>query len=148
VDPVRGPLNNGGLSGERNNWYLPTFNDSAWSTHPVPDTTATPGTSWYRTSFDLALPAAQDSSLGLTIGAPGTRGGNYRALIFVNGWNMGQYIANIGPQHTFALPTGILNLQGHNTIALAVTTDGGSSNSLERVTLTNLGTVLGGVSGG
>jgi beta-galactosidase GanA len=145
VDSVRGPLNNGGLFGERTGWYLPGFADGGWTTRPVPDTSATAGTAWYRTQFDLALPSTQDSSLGLTIGTQGTRGGNYRALIFVNGWNMGQYIANVGPQHTFVLPTGILNPHGHNTIALAVTSDGGPANSLERVALTNLGTVLGGV---
>jgi beta-galactosidase GanA len=141
VDSLRGPLNNGGLFGERNGWYLPTFNDTGWTTHPVPDTTATPGTSWYRTGFDLSLPTGQDYSIGLTI--PGT--GNYRALIFVNGWNMGQYIADIGPQHTFPIPTGILNPQGHNTLALAVTSDGGAANALRGVTLTGLATARGGV---
>ncbi|MFL6140475.1 MAG: glycoside hydrolase family 35 protein [Labedaea sp.] len=145
TEAVRGPLNNGGLFGERTGWHLPGFADSTWTTRPVPDTTAAAGTAWYRTQFDLALPASQDSSLGLTIGAAGVRGGNYRVLIFVNGWNMGQYIANVGPQHTFVIPTGILNPRGHNTIALAVTSDGGAANALERVALTNLGTVRGGV---
>ena len=51
-----------------------------------------------------------DASLGLTIGDPAAprSGGHYRVLIFLNGWNMGQYIADVGPQHTFVLPTGIL----------------------------------------
>lgn len=57
-------------------------------------------------------------------------------MIFVNGWNLGQYIAGVGPQHTFVLPTGILNPRGHNTIALAVTSDGGPANALERISLT------------
>ena len=70
---------------------------------------------------------------------------NYRALIFVNGWNMGQYIANVGPQHTFVIPNGVLNPDGQNTLALAVTSDGGPGNGLEKVALTNLGTVRGGV---
>ena len=30
ADPVRGPMNNGGLFGERNGWSKPEFNDSAW----------------------------------------------------------------------------------------------------------------------
>jgi hypothetical protein len=51
----------------------------------------------------------------------------------------------VGPQHTFVLPNGILNPQGSNTLALAVTSDGGSANALESVQLTNLHTVLGGV---
>ena len=81
------------------------------------------------------MPAGHDASLGLTIGDPAVprSGGHYRALIFVNGWNMGQYIADVGPQHTFVLPTGILNPNGRNTLALAVTSDGGAGNALEKV---------------
>ncbi|MFI5890999.1 beta-galactosidase [Actinoplanes sp. NPDC051513] len=139
VDPVRGPLNNGGLYGERNGWSLPGFPDRSWSARAVPDTSAVAGTSWYRTSFDLKIPADIDASLGLTIGDPATPRSDrhYRVLIFVNGWNMGQYIADVGPQHTFALPTGVLNPRGRNTIALAVTSDGEAA--LESVRLTTLG---------
>ena len=113
----------------------------------MPDTAATPGTVWYRTQFTLAVPASHDASLGITIGDPARRasGGAYRVLIFVNGWNMGQYIANVGPQHTFVVPTGILDPRGTNTLALAVTSNGGAGDVLERVALTNLGTVRGGV---
>ena len=32
----------------------------------------------------------------------------YRVQIFLTGWNMGQYINDVGPQHTFVLPNGIL----------------------------------------
>jgi beta-galactosidase GanA len=141
VDPVRGPLNNGGLYGERKGWSLPGFADRSWTRRSVPDTSAAPGTSWYRTSFDLRIPPDVDASLGLTIGDPSVlrSGGHYRVLIFVNGWNMGQYIADVGPQHTFALPTGVLNPHGHNTLALAVTSDGGAADTLEAVKLTTLG---------
>ena len=147
ADPVRGPLNNGGLYGERTGWSLPGFPDRTWATHPVPDTDAPAGTSWYRTSFDLRIPPGDDASLGLTIGDPSVprSGGHYRVLIFLNGWNLGQYIADVGPQHTFVLPTGILNPHGQNTLALAVTSDGGPANALEPVHLTNLATVRGGV---
>jgi hypothetical protein len=146
ADTVRGPLNNGGLFGERSGWYLPGFADGGWAFHPVPDTAAIAGTSWYRTQFTLAVPAADDASIGITIGDPTVRasGGAYRVLLFVNGWNMGQYIANIGPQHTFVIPNGILNPRGTNTLALAVTSNGGAGNALEKVVLTNLGTTRGG----
>jgi hypothetical protein len=85
--------------------------------------------------------------VGITIGDPSKpqSAADYRALIFVNGWNMGQYIANVGPQHTFVVPTGVLNPNGPNTLAIAVTSDGGAGNGLEKVALTNLGTVRGGV---
>ena len=113
----------------------------------MPATTAMSGTAWYRTTFDLHVPAADDASLGLTIGDPSTpqAAANYRALIFVNGWNMGQYIADVGPQHTFVIPNGVLNPDGRNTLAIAVTSNGGPGNGLEKVSLTNLGTVRGGV---
>jgi beta-galactosidase GanA len=144
ADPTRGALNNGGLFGERAGWSLPGFADSSWSTRSVPDTGSVAGTSWYRTSFTLAVPSGHDASLGLTIGDASVprSGGHYRVLIFLNGWNVGQYIADVGPQHTFVLPNGILDPHGANSLALAVTGDGGSA--LERVQLTNLGTVRGG----
>ncbi|MGH2893622.1 MAG: NPCBM/NEW2 domain-containing protein, partial [Solirubrobacteraceae bacterium] len=147
ADPVRGPENTGGLFGERHGWYEPGYPDGAWSATTVPAATAMSGTAWYRTTFSLHLPRSDDASLGLTIGDPSTpqSTASYRALIFVNGWNMGQYIANVGPQHTFVIPTGVLNPDGQNTLALAVTSDGGPGNGLEKVALTNLGTVRGGV---
>jgi beta-galactosidase GanA len=147
VDTVRGPLNNGGLYGERNGWYLPGFADGGWQTRTVPDSTAVAGTSWYRTQFTLAVPAADDASLGITIGnaAVPRSGGNYRVLLFVNGWNMGQYIGSVGPQHTFVVPNGVLDPHGTNTLALAVTSDGAATSTLESVSLTNLGTTRGGV---
>jgi hypothetical protein len=147
ADPVRGALNNGGLFGERNRWHLPGFPDGSWATHPVPDTAAVAGTAWYRTQFTLAIPAGHDPSLGISIGDPTVRasGGAYRVLVFVNGWNMGQYVANVGPQHVFVVPSGILNPGGSNTLALAVTSNGGAGDALEKVALVDLGTVRGGV---
>ncbi len=147
ADPTRGAQNNGGLYGERHGWYLPGYPDGDWTTTTAPASTAMSGTAWYRTTFDLHIPWVDDASLGLTIGDPSTpqSSANYRALIFVNGWNMGQYIADVGPQHTFVIPNGVLNPDGHNTLAIAVTSNGGSGNGLENVALTNLGTVRGGV---
>ncbi|MER6799541.1 beta galactosidase jelly roll domain-containing protein, partial [Amycolatopsis mediterranei] len=147
ADPVRGPLNNGGLAGERAGWHLPGFPDRAWAPAAVPAATADPGTTWYRTTFSLRIPRDQDTSVGLTIGDPAKprSGGRYRVLVFLNGWNVGQYIGDVGPQHTFVLPAGILDPHGRNTLALAVTSDGGPGNGLEKVALTDLGTARGGV---
>jgi len=147
VDPARGVENAGGLYGERNGWNLPGYPDGSWSRASVPAATAAPGTQWYRTSFRLHVPKTDDASLGVTIGDPSTphSSADYRALIYVNGWNVGQYIANVGPQHTFVVPNGILDPHGKNTLAIAVTSDGGTGNGLENVALTNLGTVAGGV---
>ena len=147
ADPVRGIENNGGLYGERHGWYLPGYPDSGWRTTTLPASNAVSGTAWYRTTFNLNIPKVDDASLGLTIGDASTPqdSGDYRALIFVNGWNIGQYIADVGPQHTFVVPNGVLNPDGHNTLAIAVTSNGGAGNGLEKVVLTNLGTVRGGV---
>lgn len=141
-DKVRGPMNNGGLYGERAGWYLPGFDDRAWQKVSVPAANTPAGTSWYRTEFTLDAPKGHDVSLGLSIGDTATvrSVGNYRALIFVNGWNMGQFIADVGPQRTFVIPTGILNPNGKNTLALAVTSDGKPGDALEAVRLVNMRT--------
>jgi len=146
-DPVRGNANNGGQYGERMGWHLPGFPDAAWAKADMAATQPYAGTTWYRTSFDLALPKDQDTTLGLTIGDPDKprSPGRYRVLIFVNGWNMGQFIANVGPQRTFVLPNGIIDPHGKNTIALAVTSDGAPGDALEAVKLVNLRTVRGGL---
>jgi beta-galactosidase GanA len=147
ADTLRGVMNNGGLFGERNGWHLPQFKAGDWEAARVPDSSPHAGTVWYRTQFDLAVPKDHDASLGLSIGDPSVlrSSGRYRVLIFVNGWNMGQFIAHIGPQRTFVIPNGILNPRGRNTLALAVTSDGGEHSALEKVALVNLATVRGGV---
>lgn len=147
-DPTRGALNNGGSFGERMGWHLPGFSTRGWSTTTsLPDRQASPGTSWYRTEFDLAVPMDHDVSLGLSIGdrkALRSRA-RYRVLIFLNGWNVGQFIAHVGPQRTFVLPNGILNPRGSNALALAVTSDGEPDSYLEPVELVPLHSVRGGV---
>lgn len=144
ADPLRGPMNNGGLFGEREGWHLPEHDDSAWAARRPRD--VPPGEYWLRTEIDLDLPEGHDHSLGLTIGDPSTprSPGAYRVLIFVNGWHMGQFVSNIGPQRTFVVPTGILNPNGRNVIALAVTSDGAPENALEDVRLVALRTARGG----
>lgn len=143
-DPVRGVANNGGQYGERMGWHLPGFDDSGWQ---AASKDAAPGTRWYRTRFDLAVPKGQDATIGIAIGDPAKprSEGRYRVLIFVNGWHMGQFIAHVGPQRVFPVPEGILNHRGRNTIALAVTSDGRPENALEPVTLVTLHNVRGGL---
>jgi beta-galactosidase GanA len=147
TDTLRGPMNNGGLHGERFGWHLPAFDAKDWRSVRVPDPGAAAGTRWYRTSFDLAVPKGHDSTIGIALGDPSVprSAGAYRVLIFVNGWNMGQFIAHVGPQRVFPVPEGILNHRGRNTIALAVTSDGAAGNGLEAVRLVNMRTVRGGL---
>jgi hypothetical protein len=150
ADPLRGPMNNGGLYGERQGWYLPLAANApaaGWSAAKPTDAPPAPGTYWLRTTFKLDLPQGHDIQLGLAFGDTGKPRSERenRALIFVNGWNMGQFAAHIGPQRSFVIPPGILNPNGQNTIALAVTTDGKRENALEPVKLVNLRTARGGV---
>ena len=147
VDRVRGPMNNGGLYGERSGWHLPSTPAQGWTSARPTEPPPAAGTYWLRTQFRLDLPRNHDIQLGLAFGdttTPRSEREN-RALIFVNGWNMGQFIAHIGPQRTFVIPPGILNPNGDNTIALAVTTNGRPENALEPVQLINLRTTRGGV---
>lgn len=44
----------------------------------------------------------------------------YAAQLYVNGWQMGKRIANIGPQTAFPVHEGILNYHGENTIAISL----------------------------
>lgn len=41
-------------------------------------------------------------------------------LLYVNGWQFGKYISNLGPQTSFPVPEGILNHQGTNTVGLSL----------------------------
>jgi hypothetical protein len=48
VDKTRGPLNEGGLYGERQGWHLPGFDDSHWTTSKPTDGIAQAGVQFYR----------------------------------------------------------------------------------------------------
>jgi beta-galactosidase len=118
ADSLRGPQNNGGLHGERTGYSLPRFPDRRWDPITLPFQDTAPGIAWYRTTARLDLPRDQDIPVGLRF--TDDPGRHYRVLIFVNGWNIGQYINDLGPQRVFTLPQGILRHHGDNTIALAV----------------------------
>ncbi|WP_329611827.1 NPCBM/NEW2 domain-containing protein [Kitasatospora herbaricolor] len=137
TDVARGPMNTGGLYGERAGWTLPDFPDSAWAATSLATRDLTPGVSWYRTKATLDLPAGQDTSIGLKIADDPAK--KYRALIYVNGWLLDNYINNVGPQHVFPLPNGILNPNGDNSIAIALWNTDATTGGLGTVTLENLG---------
>ncbi|MEV7343842.1 beta-galactosidase [Streptomyces sp. NPDC093544] len=143
ADPVRGPLNHGGLYGEREGWHLPGFADDGWKAADFPRAERRQGVVWYRTGFRLSIDTGVDASVGLTLTDDPARA--YRVQIFLNGWNMGQYINDVGPQHTFVLPNGVLRTRGANTLALAVLSDGTTPSGPGEVKLTLLGSAAGGV---
>ena len=137
VDTVRGPLATGGLYGERAGYMLPGYPTTGWQPVTLPATDTTPGVSWYDTNVTLHLPKGQDTSLGLTITDDPSR--KYRAEIYVNGWDMGDYVNYLGPQHSFPIPNGVLNPHGKNTVAIAVWNLDGSTGGLGTVALTDYG---------
>jgi hypothetical protein len=147
IDRVRGPLNASGLYGERHGWFLPGYPDAFWANVSLPHRWSAmglpAGLGWYRTTFDLHLPKGTDVPLGLKITDDPAR--RYRALIFLNGWMMGIYANDLGPQHIFSLPTGILNPNGANTLAIAVLGEDSASGGLGQVDLVPYGRYEGGV---
>ena len=119
ADRTRGPLNEGGLYAERQGYHLPAPPFSAWpSVNPVTDGVPAAGVALFTTNFSLALPTAYDIPLSISFGTLG--GGPFRAQLFVNGYQFGKFLSNIGPQVLFPVPNGILNANGENYVAITV----------------------------
>jgi beta-galactosidase GanA len=144
-DPVRGIMNAAGLYGSDNGWDLPGYPDADWTPVTLPDSWASrgvpAGVGWYRTTFSLHLPPRQYVPVDVQIGGPGPGAGtaDYRAFIYVNGWLIGRYVNNVGPQHQFYVPAGILNPDGQNTIAIADWGLDSTTGGLDQVSLVAIG---------
>ena len=125
-DTARTMYNNGDLYGERAGWYLPGMPDKDW-TAATTMTVDHPGIRWYRSTFNLSVPTGQDTTFQVVVkpsgngkGPGGVGADHSQATIFVNGWNTGVYVGDVGPQTRFVIPAGFINLHGSNTIAVAV----------------------------
>ncbi|KAI8222604.1 putative beta-galactosidase B [Colletotrichum sp. SAR 10_86] len=132
IDTVRGPINEGGLYAERVGAALPGFPDEDWETLSssnetlsVPDA----GIKVFRTVVPLDVPAGLDVSISFRLTAssndtfaPTQEGysNQLRALLFVNGYQYGRFNPYIGNQIHYPVPTGILNYNGDNTIAVTI----------------------------
>ena len=150
IDPVRGPLNEGGLYGERAGWHLPGFNPS--SSSPTNTTTATTwslnttsptqglnksGITFYTTTFNLSLPTSLDIPMGLELSAPVNT--TARIQIWMNGYNYGKFIPHIGPQTRFPFPPGVIDNQGQNTLAISLWAQTDAGARLDTVRLFSYG---------
>ncbi|KAK9455292.1 glycoside hydrolase superfamily [Dipodascopsis uninucleata] len=124
-DRLRAPYNEGGTYAQRIGAHFETFDDSSW---PIQSPLITmelgsfyshekgAGIKFYRAHVSIKVPKTMDVPLGIRIQArPGVR-----AEIFINGWQYGRYISDIGPQDEFPVPPGILNMSGDNVIAIQV----------------------------
>ena len=126
VDKTRGPLNEGGLYAERQGYHLPgaLTETSEWEDSKLGPMEGIDGAGvmFYSTTFDLDMPDGYDIPLSFSF-SNGTEtddamaGTNetvsaFRSLIFVNGFQYGKYVHNIGPQDEFPVPEGIWNYHG------------------------------------
>ncbi|KAF2255109.1 glycoside hydrolase family 35 protein [Trematosphaeria pertusa] len=119
IDPVRGPMNEGGLYGERLGWHLPGFGTTNWEkASPVDKGVQGPGIRWFSTTFDLDIDEDLDVPLGVELGA--SEGTIARVLLYVNGYQYGKFLPHIGPQTRFPIPPGIINMRGSNALSIAI----------------------------
>lgn len=94
-DRVRGIFNEGGLYGERAGWHLPGFNTSTWVSRDFSDglPEGRAGLGFFVTTFQLHIPGGYDVPMTFVFDKQTLP---YRALLFVNGWNFGKRVANLG----------------------------------------------------
>ncbi|OCF61988.1 hypothetical protein L486_01654 [Kwoniella mangroviensis CBS 10435] len=128
-DKVRGVFNVGGLYGERKGWNLPGYDDGRWENEhfdgkhlvtvtadldEVQDSGA--GIGWWRGRIEVEYPDGLDLHYSFVfprILSP------VRGQLFVNGWQLGRFYGDLGPQYRFPIPPGIL-AQGNNTVAISL----------------------------
>ncbi|KAK7205085.1 hypothetical protein BZA70DRAFT_295563 [Myxozyma melibiosi] len=124
-DLLRAPYNEGGLYGLRVGGHLPGNPVSNWQgmspiiTDLAGELSRNPrkeaSVRFYRAEVSVRVPQMMDISLGIRI-----KGVGIRAELFVNGWQFGKYISDLGPQDEFPIPPGILNTLGKNVVALQI----------------------------
>lgn len=145
LDPVRGPMNEGGLYAERLGWFLPDFDPSASPSFTPPSSSTSsptvglrkPGVRFYTTTFHLNLDSDLDVPLGIELSAPA--GTVARVMIWVNGYQYGKYVPHIGPQSRFPVPPGVINNRGLNTLGLSIWAQDDKGARLDEVKLFSYG---------
>ncbi|GJJ09054.1 hypothetical protein Clacol_003276 [Clathrus columnatus] len=153
-DKTRGIFNEGGLFGERAGWHLPGFDTSSWTSRSLseglPNNNA--GIGFFVTTFDLHVPGGTDIPMSFVFEDNSER---YRALLFVNGWNYGKRVGNLGPQTKFPVHQGLLEYNGKNvlfsdmimcsTVAVALWSLDANSTVTPKLSLVIDGQISGGV---
>ncbi|KAF2018726.1 glycoside hydrolase family 35 protein [Aaosphaeria arxii CBS 175.79] len=145
ADVSRGPLNEGGLFAERCGLHLPGALSTTTSSRrsreggssspcnvewkaskgPVLDGLTGPGVGFFAAEFELRVPEGWDVPMSFTfdnstLGGGGGGGEAYRVQLYVNGWQYGKYVSNVGPQTKFPVPRGILDYDGTNYLAVTL----------------------------
>ncbi|KAM0436366.1 hypothetical protein ACHAQK_007940 [Fusarium lateritium] len=122
-DKWRGPVNVGGTFVERHGYTAPNppLDHAGFISGSPFNSSHEAGVKYHVAKLWLDLPSDRwDIPLQFTFQNQTASKGNYRCLLFVNGWQFGKYVSNIGPQSTFPVPEGILNYHGENWIGLLV----------------------------
>ncbi|KAJ0108291.1 hypothetical protein J7T55_005268 [Diaporthe amygdali] len=125
-DLSRGPRNEGAMFAERQGYHLPGAPLQGMETKsPITKGVEGVGIEFYATTFELNMPKGYDVPLSFVFknasqALNGTQAAAYRVQLFVNGWQYGEYVNNIGPQVSYPVPEGILNYDGKNYFALTL----------------------------
>ena len=117
VDKFRGPLNEGGHFFERQGYHLPFPPTNKFSRGSPFSGTDHAGITFYTAKLPLDFSDKYDIPLSFVFDKGSA---DFRATLFVNGFQYGKYISNIGPQTEFPVPEGILNYRGDNWIGVGV----------------------------
>ena len=147
ADKTRGPLNEGGLYAERNGCHLPNPPSGPWEESEPFDGLFGAGVYFYTTSFDLNIPAGYDVPLSFEFertAADASATQNNRCQLYVNGYQFGKFINNIGPQYSFPVPEGVLNYSGVNYIALSLWSLSSAGSAVESLQLISTATIQSG----
>jgi hypothetical protein len=118
LDPIRGPLAEGGLTAERLGWHLPGFDDSKWNFSSPSAGFDGATINFYRTVVPLHVPDNVDASFAFVLRAPASK--QVRVQLFVNGYQYARFNPWVGNEAKFPVPAGILNYEGDNVIGLSV----------------------------
>ena len=99
-DQTRGPLNEGAMFAERQGYHQPSPPSGNWESRSPFDGLSKPGVAFYTTTFTLDIPTAYDvplafifSNVTVTSSIPTSNctGSNFRAQLYVNGYQFGKY---------------------------------------------------------
>ncbi|KAH8693577.1 putative beta-galactosidase [Talaromyces proteolyticus] len=142
IDPIRGPMNEGGLYAERMGWHLPGFKpdvSSGWDTRTPYDGVSGASGRFYITQFTLDIDKELDVPLGLKVNASSL----VPAVVYIwlNGYQFGHYLPHIGPQSIFPFQPGIINTRKNspNTLAISLWALTEQAAALEEVELVEYG---------
>ena len=139
-DRTRGPLNEGGLWVERQGYHLPGAPIDDWTARSPFAGTQEPGVAFYAANFALDMPEGYDIPLSFVF--TNTTGASYRCQLYVNGYQFGKYVNNVGPQTSFPVPEGILNYHGNNYVALSLWSFDQGGNGLSGLDLVSTARIM------